>query len=137
MTQDAVVTKILANGMAEVAVERGTACGGSCGSCDACVFDSHIKTEAVNKVSALPGQKVIIETKSSKIYGALFLVYILPFVMFFIGYAIAYSAGLREQGCMLVSFAAFAVGVAFMVVTQRRKKKEDEIVFEIVGLRDE
>lgn len=33
MTQNAVVTRILPNGMAEVAVVRGTACGGNCGSC--------------------------------------------------------------------------------------------------------
>lgn len=136
MTQDAVVTRILKNGMAEVAVERGTACGGSCGSCEVCVFDNHIKTEAVNKISAMPGQKVVIETKSSKIYGALFLVYILPFIMFLIGYAAAYSSGLGETACMLISFAAFAVGVAIMVITQRMKKKEDEIVYEIVHVRD-
>ena len=32
MTQDAVVTKVLPNGMAEVVVSRGTACGSNCGN---------------------------------------------------------------------------------------------------------
>ena len=86
MTQNAVVTKILTDGMAEVSVIRGTACGGNCGSCESCMYDNEIRTHAVNKVSALPGQKVVIETESSRIYGALFLVYILPFVLFFVGY---------------------------------------------------
>ena len=56
MTQDAVVTKLVSRHVAEVEVERGTACGGTCESCEACVFQNRIRAEAVNKVSALPGQ---------------------------------------------------------------------------------
>ena len=33
MTQDAIVTKCLPNGMAEVVVTRTTACGSNCGNC--------------------------------------------------------------------------------------------------------
>ena len=65
MTQDAVVTKLVSRHVAEVEVERGTACGGTCESCEACVFQNRIRAEAVNKVSALPGQKVVIESKTS------------------------------------------------------------------------
>ena len=36
MTQDAVVIKVLNEELAEVAVTRGTACGGNCGSCESC-----------------------------------------------------------------------------------------------------
>ena len=42
MTQDAVVTKVLPNGMAEVVVSRGTACGSNCGNCESCVFQNEI-----------------------------------------------------------------------------------------------
>ena len=63
MTQNAVVTKLISRHVAEVEVERGTACGGTCESCEACVFQSRIRAEALNKVSALPGQKVVIESK--------------------------------------------------------------------------
>ena len=136
MTQDAVVTRILPDGMAEVAVQRGTACGGNCGSCESCIFQNEIKTEAKNKVSALPGQKVIIESKSSKVYGAMFFVYVLPFVLFFIGYAIAASLGAGETLCMVISFICFAIGVTIMIVTQRAKKKEDQISFDIISVRE-
>ena len=136
MTQNAVVTKILPDGMAEVSVIRGTACGSSCSNCDSCIFNSEIKTAAKNIISAFPGQKVVISTKSSKIYGALFLVYILPFIMFFIGYIIASSIGLKEGGCILVSFAFFALGAAITVLSQRLKKKKDGITYEIVRLID-
>ena len=132
MTQNAVVTKILTDGMAEVSVIRGTACGGNCGSCESCMYDNEIRTPAVNKVSALPGQKVVIETESSRIYGALFLVYILPFVLFFVGYAIASAFGLGETGCMLVSFGFFALGAVIIVLSQRLKKKKEGITYEII-----
>ena len=48
MTQEAVVTKLLPSGMAEVAVKRTSACGGNCGNCESCVFDSELKTAAKN-----------------------------------------------------------------------------------------
>ena len=58
MTQNAVVTKLISRHVAEVEVERGTACGGTCESCEACVFQSRIRAEALNKVSALPPDAV-------------------------------------------------------------------------------
>lgn len=136
MTQNAVVTRILPDGMAEVAVVRGTACGGNCGSCESCMFDNEIRTPAINRASALPGQKVVIESESAKIYGALLLVYILPFVLFFIGYAAAAALGLPEGGCMLVSFGFFALGAVIIVLSQRLKKKKDGITYEITRVLD-
>lgn len=135
MTQDAVVTKILPNGMAEVVVERGTACGSNCGNCESCVFQNEIKTPAVNKIYALPGQKVTIETKSSKIYGAIMLVYIMPFVLFFIGYAIAAGLNMADGWRITISFLFFALGFVIVIMTQRRKKKGEQITFEITQLR--
>ena len=76
MTQDAVVTKLLPEGMAEVVVMRGTACGGNCGSCESCMFQKELHTEARNLIQAKPGQKVTIESKSSRIFGAALLVYV-------------------------------------------------------------
>ena len=83
MTQNAVVTKLISRHVAEVEVERGTACGGTCESCEACVFQSRIRAEALNKVSALPGQKVVIESKTSDVLGAAARLYRVPFVLRF------------------------------------------------------
>ena len=93
MTQDAVVTKLLPNNMAEVAVTRTTACGGNCGSCESCIFQSELKTPARNLVGARPGQKVVIESKSSSVYKAAMLVYVLPITLVVLGYLLAYLAG--------------------------------------------
>ena len=124
MTQDAVVTKLISRHVAEVEVERGTACGGTCESC-----------EAVNKISALPGQKVVIESKTSDVLGAAVLLYMVPFVLLFLGYAIGSALGWAEGGCVLIGFGFFALGVAFNVVYQR-KKKASPITFEIIQIRE-
>ena len=135
MTQNAVVTKIIDRHTAEVEVERGTACGGNCGACEACVFQNVIRTVAANKVSALPGQQVVIESKTSDVMGAAMLLYIVPFVLLFIGYAVGAALGLAEGGCILVSALFFAVGVAVNVIYQRRKKSGG-ITFDIISVRE-
>ena len=137
MTQDAIVTKILNQETAEVIVTRGTACGSNCGSCESCMFENQIKTQAKNSVYALPGQKVVIQSQSSKVYSAIFLVYIMPFIFFFIGYIAAVFLKLTESGCMLFSFLFFIIGVAILVITQRRKKDNDQIKFEIISVKEE
>ena len=135
MTQNAVVTRILSRHTAEVEVERGTACGGNCGACDACVFQNVIRATAVNKVSALPGQQVVIESKTSAVLGAAMLLYIVPFVLLFNGYAVGAALHLAEGGCILFSALFFALGVAVNVLYQRRKKAAD-ITFEIISVRE-
>lgn len=135
MTQNAVVTRILDRHTAEVEVERGTACGGNCGACDACVFQNTIRAAAVNKVSALPGQQVIIESQTSAVLGAAMLLYLVPFVLLFVGYAIGAALHFAEGGCILMSGLFFALGVAANVIYQRRKKTKG-ITFQIIAVRE-
>ena len=132
MTQDAIVTKVLPNDMAEVAVARTTACGGNCGSCESCIFQSELKTIARNTIGARIGQKVVIESKSSKIYGAAILVYIMPLILFMAAYALAYVSGAGEGLCIAISFLGLALGAAIMVLSQRLKKNKDQITFDII-----
>ena len=134
MTQEAVVTRIFPNNMAEVAVTRTTACGGNCGNCESCIFQSELKAVAKNRISAQPGQRVLIESKSSKVFGAAILVYIMPLLFFLLGFAVAYSFGAAEGVCVAVSFAALALGAAVMVASQKLKKNKDPITFDIVEL---
>ncbi len=135
MTQDAVVTKLLPDNMAEVAVARTTACGGNCGSCESCIFQSQLKTPARNLVGAKPGQRVIIQSKSSAIYKAALLVYVFPLLLTLLGYLLAYLAGAPEGGCVGAAFAGLALGAALVVLSQRMKKDKDkEISFDIVRL---
>ena len=135
MTQDAVVTRVFPNGLAEVAVTRGTACGSNCGNCESCAFQNELKAIAKNSVHATQGEKVIIESVSSRIFSAAFLLYIVPFIALFIGYAVAAANSLSEGLCILVSFGFFLVAVAIVVVYQRINKRKKPITFEITQLR--
>ena len=77
----------------------------------------------------------MIESLSSRIFGAAFIVYIVPMLVFVIGYIIAASCGLSEGMSVLCSFIAFCAAVAVIVVYQRRSKRKNPIKFEIVKLR--
>ena len=135
MTTSATVVKLVDRTRAEVEVERGTACGGNCGSCEACVFQNTIRTIAHNTVSALPGQRVTIESKTSDVLGAAALLYIVPFILFFIGYAIASVLHLSEGLCIIAAAVFFAAGIVFNVVLQRNRKKA-AITFEIIAVQE-
>ena len=133
MTQDAIVTKLLPHDMAEVAVTRSTACGGNCGSCESCMFQSELKAVARNLIEAKPGQRVVIESKSSRIFGAAILVYVMPLLFFLLGYALAALAGAGEGIRILVSFAALLVSAVVLVLAQRRKNDKKPITFDIIA----
>ena len=131
MTQDAIVYKCLPNGMAEVVVTRTTACGSNCGNCESCIFQSELKTLAKNSINARPGQKVIIESKSSRIYKAAMLVYILPMLLMVLGYALGAALSTGEGLGIALGFAGLIAGAALIVLSERRKNKEP-ISFEII-----
>ena len=131
MTQDAVVTRLLPNSMAEVAVARTTACGGNCPSCESCIFQSEIKTLARNPIQARPGQRVVIATRSRTIFGAAALVYLFPIVLMLASYALAYSLGATEGIRVLASFVALLLSAVIIVASQRSNRKKNEIQFEI------
>ncbi len=133
MTQEGVVTKLFPHDMAEVAVTRMTACGGNCGSCESCMLQSEVKAMAKNHVSAQPGQRVLIESRSSAIFGAIFLVYVMPLILFLLGYAAAYLAGAKEGICILCSFLGLACGAILLVLTQRGRNKKN-ISYDIIKL---
>ena len=75
---------------------------------------------------------MLIESKSSKVYTAILLVYILPIVLAVLGYFLAYSAGAAEGLCILSTFAGIVLGAVIIVLSQRNKKQEDQITFDII-----
>jgi sigma-E factor negative regulatory protein RseC len=133
LTQFAIIKKLMPAGKAEVEVLRGTACGDSCGSCEVCNYASKLRVEAKNPIYAQVGDRVEIETASSKVLGAAFLVYVVPFILFFIGYAVAHALGASQGWCVTVSFLAFACGLGIAVLVARSKKKSP-ITYEIIRI---
>ena len=132
MTQNGVVTKLLDDGRAEVSVERGTACGGRCDGCETCIYASTLRIAAENAVYAKPGDRVILESGTKGVVGAAALVYLLPVLLFFAGYAAGAAAGLGQGLCILTSLAGVLAGAALVVLIGRRRK---EIAFRIIGFQ--
>ena len=133
MTQDAIVTKLLPNAMAEVVVTRTPACGSNCGSCESCIFQSELKTLAKNRIDAKPGQKVVISSSSRKIYSAAILVYIMPLLFFLLGFAVSSLLGASEGLSVLVSFLSLILSAVVLILTQRRKPHSRQITFDIIS----
>lgn len=137
MTQHGVVTRLLPNRMAEVAVARTTACGGNCPSCESCIFQSEIKTLARNRIDARPGQRVVIATRSRDIFNAAALVYLMPLALLLLTYALAALCGAGEGLRILLSLLAVPVSAGILVLTQRSKKNRDRITFDIIRFAEE
>ena len=127
MTQNAVVTKLLPDSMAEVVVTRTTACGNNCGSCESCIFQSEMKTIARNRIHAKPGQQVVIESRTSKVFFAAAIVYIMPLILFVFGFIIAHLAGASEGVSVMVSFLFLLLSACILVVYHKRMKDDQKI----------
>ena len=130
MTQNGVVTAVLDDNMAEVAILRGTACGGSCGSCEACVYNSKILVKAANPIFARAGERVVLQSDSSSILGVSALIYLLPLLLLFVFYFLAAALSAEQGTCILLAFLGLLVGVGLVVWIGRRKKA---IRYEITG----
>ena len=87
MVQTAKVTRVLADGRAEVAVKRQSACGHDCskcgGGCSELMVSSTVAVIAANPVRAMPGDMVTVESSTSRVLGAAVIVYLVPFLLFF------------------------------------------------------
>ena len=132
MTQDAIVTRILPNSMAEVVVTRSTACGSNCGSCESCIFQSELKTIARNNIGARPGQKVVISSSSKKVFSAAILVYFMPLAFFLLGFLLSSLLGASESICILISFL-FLILSAFILVRSQKKTDKQPITYDIIS----
>ena len=97
MVQTAKVTRVLADGRAEVAVKRQSACGHDCskcgGGCSELMVSSTVAVIAANPVRAMPGDMVTVESSTSRVLGAAVIVYLVPFLLFFVGYFAAAALG--------------------------------------------
>ena len=134
MTQQAVVTELYDDGYAMVTVQRGTACGGACESCGGtCAYGRTLSVKAKNSISAVVGDSVTIESRSSQVIGKAALVYLVPLIAFFAGYFLATALSLPEVAEIIISIAAFFAGIALVVLLNRRRRGRT-IEFEIIGI---
>ena len=98
-------------------------------SCDVVAgFNADLRTDVFSLVNNMTFEEF-------NAIGAAALLYLVPFVLLFLGYAIGNALGWAEGGCVLIGFGFFALGVASNVIYQR-KKKASPITFEIIQIRE-
>ena len=133
MTQIATVEKILPGGMAEISVPRKSACGHDCEECAGCgMTGAAIKARARNDIGAQPGDKVVVESSTKKIFGVVALVYVLPVVLFLLGYFL--SEGLAEGMRYAIAVATFVVSFIPCVLYDRHARKKELLTYQIMRL---
>ena len=106
MLQEAIITKIRDDGLAEVVVERLGICGGDCNNCHECRYEHLMKSVVQNPIGARRGQHVMIDTPTMGVFKGALAIYVLPLVTLFLGYFIAAALGLGESACIIAAFAA-------------------------------
>ena len=84
--------------MAEVEVTRRSACGHDCAKCGGCggLETQTLYVTAFNGVAAQVGDRVLLEGETGRVLGIAVLVYLLPVVLFFIGYGAGSVLGGRN-----------------------------------------
>ena len=134
MVQTAKVTRVLADGRAEVAVKRQSACGHDCskcgGGCSELMVSSTVAVIAANPVRAMPGDMVTVESSTSRVLGAAVIVYLVPFLLCA---AFRLSSGVSAA----VGVAGFALGLLLAVLWDRRVRRQQAISFCITAIAPE
>lgn len=134
MLQEAIVTKIRDDGLAEVVVERLGICGGDCNGCNECKYEHLMKSVVRNPIGAHRGQHVMIETPTKGVVKGALAIYVLPLVMLILGYAAAAAFSLGESACIAVAFAAAVLGIIAAIVISRKRHSADPTPSKIVSV---
>lgn len=133
MTQIATVEQLLDGGYAEISVPRKSACGHDCEECAGCgMTGAAIKARARNTADAQPGDKVVVESSTKKLFGVIALVYVLPVIFFLLGYFL--TEGLPENLRYVIAIAAAVVSFLPSVFYDRYARRQGSLTYEIVRL---
>ena len=122
------VRQVHENGTATVMHIRESACSGDCHKCSGCgAAKEAIVFEAKNAIGAKPGDLVKIEAESGPVLKAAAVMYMVPMILFFVGYAIGEIWTLGA----LVGGLFFLGSIALVVVYDRKVVKKNETVYTI------
>ena len=130
MEQRARVRRLMDDGRAQVMVIRESACSGDCHKCSGCgAAQETLLFEAENPIGARPGDLVTVKSESGPVLRSAVVLYMMPLVLFFLGYALGDGFGVGAlAGCL-----AFAASIALVVVYDRKVQAKMNTVYTITG----
>ncbi len=125
------VRRILEDGRAEVVCIRESACSGDCHKCSGCgAAKETILLTADNPLGARPGELVTLRSASGPVLKAAAVLYMLPLLLFFAGYAVGPVLGLPGG---ISGALAFLLSIFLIVLYDRRMAKNENTVYIITG----
>ena len=130
MEQTVSVRRLLPDGMAEVVRVRESACSGDCHKCSGCgAAQQKVLLKAKNPIGAQPGDMVIVSSETKTVLKAAAVLYMLPLLLFILGYIVGES--LWQRGG-LVSICSVILCIVLIKLYDRRLAKK-EILYTITG----
>ena len=131
MEQIVRVRKTFEDGTALVLHVRESACSGDCHKCSGCgAAKETLLIPAVNRIQAEVGDLVVIRSESGPVLKAAAVLYMVPMVLFFLGYVLG---DMWQISGALCGILGFALGIAVAVLYDRKVVKKQKPVYTITG----
>ena len=131
MEQIVRVHRLLDEGRADVILIRESACSGDCHKCSVCGAQKETMiVTADNPIRAEVGDFVVLTSDTASVLKAVVVVYLIPLVLFFAGFALGDALG---WGGVLVGALGFVLGLVLAVRFDRYTAKKNDTVYTITG----
>ena len=131
MEQLVKVKEVFDDGTADVLLIRESACSGDCHKCSGCgAAKETMIVRAENNIHASVGDLVKVESATGPVMKAAVVLYVIPLVLFFLGYYLGTLPGSLGAlgGCL-----GFALGVAIVIWYDRCMGKKSDMIYTITA----
>ena len=131
MEQIVRVKRTYDDGTAQVLHIRESACSGDCHKCSGCgAAKEGIVLTVKNPIGAKTGDFVTIEAATGPVLRGAAVLYMMPLLLFFLGYALGAAAWGRGglAGCL-----SFVLGIGLAIVYDRLVAAKNETAYTITG----
>lgn len=119
------------DGTAMVIHVRESACSGDCHKCSGCgAAKETIVLKAENPIGAKRGDLVTVESATGPVLKAAAVLYVVPMLLFFVGYFV--GDAIFQHGA-LVGCLSFVAAIALAVLYDRKIGKNDKTGYTITG----
>lgn len=134
MEQTVRVRECRPDGTAQVIHVRESVCSGDCHKCSGCgAAKEAVVFTAQNPIGAKVGDLVKVESQTAPVLKAAVVLYVLPLVLFFLGY---YLGTLPGSFGVLGGLAGFSLGIAGVIAYDRLVLQKKNISYTITSFAE-
>ena len=131
MEQIVRVKETYEDGTAQVVHMRESACSGDCHKCSGCgAAKETLLLTALNPIRADRGDLVVMKSESGPVLKAAAVLYVMPMILFFLGYGLGAALGLSGA---VFGGLGFGLGVGLVILYDRHFAKKVKTVYTITG----